>query len=263
MTDGSNVYTFKATDAATDKSGHRVFTIYRHVMELGDDISVRIVDTDNNPVRTIRGSDSLDITEGYDYNVVASYISYFRQHPEKAPANLLDFMNDLDNYSNAARINFKYNKDSAIIDYDLLEGINAQSVEDYAAVKQGTLPEGITHSAASLLLEEATTINHKFTLSKGEDISDFIFKVEGKQVTPIYRDNRYVIEIGNIYAYDLDRFYTLEVSKKGSDKVYSVSYSALTYMRTAYSYYSDNKPLLDMLNAMYKYNLSANTYFNN
>lgn len=259
ITDGSNVHTFKATEGTLD-AGKLVFTVYEHIKELYDVLNVRVTDASGNPIRTLT-SKGRDITEGYDYDVVNSYIGYWKQHPSAQNAEMIAFMSDLQNYSDAARLYFNYNLSGAAIDYDLIADISADDVADFGAIISGTLPDGIAHSAASLLLEEVTTINHKFTLTGNDNIEAYTFKVEGKKVIPFLKDGKYVVEVPNIHAKDLDRYYNVEVTKQGSDCVYSVDYAAFSYIRTALK--GDDVKLNDMLRTMIKYNQSANTYFSN
>jgi len=101
---GNSVYTFKATDGKIDGTSI-VFTVFEHVKELYDDLSIRAYDSNGNDIRTLT-SKGADVTGGYTYNVVDSYITYWKENPSDKYATMISFMENLQNYADAARINF-------------------------------------------------------------------------------------------------------------------------------------------------------------
>ena len=73
-------------------------------------------------------------------------------------------------------------------------------------------------------------------------------------------DDGYMIEITNIAAKDLDRFYKVEV-RDSEGVCLTVKYCALSYAYLVLSLDSQPADLVELMQALYLYNQAANTYF--
>ena len=126
-----------------------------------------------------------------------------------------------------------------------------------AAAASGTLPEGLTHEAITLILESETTIRHYFTVAAGKEVSDYVFYVDldngndcdpAEVLTPVAKGDEYYVEIEGITPNDLDTPYTLCVGE------YKYTYSALNYVNNK----KDNAtPVATLVAALYNYNKIA------
>ena len=164
------------------------------------------------------------------------------------------------NYGGYAQEFFRYD-DSPLANADLtasekdVSGVKADDLAQYAVVKKGSTPTGLSYKSSTLVLTSATAIRHNFTLEDGHDISEYTFRCGSQVLTPVKRsDNLYYVEILNVASGDLDTMYTVTVGS------FSVKYSALTY---AYNQLrnSTNTALRSLLQAMVVYNRRANDYF--
>ena len=108
------------------------------------------------------------------------------------------------------------------------------------------------------MLKSTTAIRLYFELNEGE-IGDYTFKVGKKVVTPVETENGWMIEIANISAKDLDKFYTVTVSSS-EGKIVTVKYCGLSYVYKVLDTSSDAK-LIDLAKGIYLYNRAADAYF--
>ena len=114
-------------------------------------------------------------------------------------------------------------------------------------VTSGTLPAGITHRSATLLLESETTIRHYFELAEGKSIDAYTFFVDanangkcdnGEALTPSTKSTKdgttvYYVDIKGLTPNQLDNAYTVAVTD-GGDTTYTCDYGVLTYAKRAY-----------------------------
>ena len=99
-----------------------------------------------------------------------------------------------------------------------------------------------------------------FRLLTSGSISDHIFLLDGKVVTPVNEagTNYWYIDIPNIVSKDLDRVYVLEADGM------TVKYCALSYAYAALNAYGNDASkgaICNTVRALYEYNLAANEYF--
>ena len=165
------------------------------------------------------------------------------------------------NYGGYAQEFFRYD-DSALANADLTDeerdvsGVKAEDLEEYAAVKNGTTPSGLSYKSSTLLLTSATAIRHNFTLEEGHDISEYTFRCGNKVLTPVKRsDDVYYVEIPDVASGDLDTMYTVTVGD------FSIQYSAMTYVYNQLKKETNPEALKDLMRAMVLYNREANEYF--
>ena len=246
-------------DTSVD-NGRRVFALSVPVKELFDPFTLTFEDADGNPIDTMSASKN-NVTDGYVYNTETKYVDYYI-NKQGTDQKLVELMTALKNYVKSSQYNFDHNYNTADpIDESYLSGITKQTLASYANRRTGST-DGITQDAASLVFESSMVIRHKFKLANSESIDNYEFYAEGEKLMPIKEENRYVVEIPGIVAKDLDRFYTLTVTKKGetNEDPYTVSYCALSYAYTLLerSGYEKVQPLLK---ALYKYNRAADEYF--
>ncbi len=124
------------------------------------------------------------------------------------------------------------------------------------------LPEGIEVLGPRLVLESETAIRLYF--SAKIDLSVASVTVNGEEAEFIERSAAgmtvYYVEVTEIAAKDLDETATIVISAGGAT-VAEISYSALSYVRSALLDTTTDSALVEMVTALYRYNQAANAYF--
>lgn len=124
------------------------------------------------------------------------------------------------------------------------------------------LPEGIEVLGPRLVLKSETAIRIYF--SAEIDLSAASVTVNGKAAEFIERVASgitvYYVEVAEIAAKDLDETATITVSAGGATLA-EISYSALSYVRSALLDTTTDTALAEMVTALYRYNQAANAYF--
>ncbi len=167
-------------------------------------------------------------------------------------------MTRLSEFSKASRIYLGYNAEGISVDPEPIQDITVDTLAPYMTQKSGSLPAGVAHTGASLVLETETTIKHQFTV---DDISKYIFRMNGQEVEPETEGNRYIIKKENVNARDLDTFYLVElVDRNTGETLYSANYAGLTYAWSCLTY-SQKESQLNLARTMYLYNQAANDLF--
>lgn len=180
---------------------------------------------------------------------------YFQKLIEKNSGDekLVALANATLTYGTYAQRAFHYN-DEALGDLSDFTDVTAETLAQYQMTKTAELPEGLTLSEMTLILETETKICLYFNAT---DIASYNFTLDGTAVTPKEVTGKgYCIEIPNVSAKDLDKTHTLAIN--GSCEL---SFSALSY---AYAAVADTKTDVDVckaVKALYKYNQAANAYF--
>ena len=230
------------------------FTIYVKIAELTQQHLLRVFSGTDEPVALLdrQGADYTDV--GYSY-AAQQYIEAARATGD---AKLIRLVNALSDLGSLAQQYFKVDVENRAEVQADLSAVTLDSASQYAAkvdVKDGT---GLNYVGASLLLREDVTIRHYFKVTG--DISQYTFKVDGKKVTPIQKDNYYYVEIGNIFAVDLDKDFHVEVSTSANGVIAEIDYCALSY---AYKQLKkgEESVLTDLIRTLVLYSQEADTYF--
>lgn len=196
------------------------------------------------------------------YRDIFSVKAYCDQAIEAYAASnpkLVQLMKDLLNYGGYAQVAFNTNTDrlaNADLEDTDVSDVTAETLQPYESTQSGS-EEGLRYQNSTLTLNSLTTINHIFVVNNGHTIDEYEFKLGNQTLTPIKRGNKYYVVIPNIYSYDLDTPFTVTVGG------YTISYSGLSYGYKALTSASANDDLKNLMRAMYKYNQSANVYFEN
>lgn len=156
-------------------------------------------------------------------------------------------------YGSYAQIVFKYDVGTIGTLADITD-VTAETLESHRMTKTGDIPTDLTFMGITLILETETTLCLYF---KAEDMSQYSFVLDGVAVTPeeVADQGLYCIRITNIAAKDLDAKHELVIN--GSC---TLSFEALSYAYTVLRN-GTNKAELNVVKALYKYNLAANAYF--
>ena len=157
MLPGDKVDTTQLVAAAPKSGDNYVFFAEVAIKDLEEAVLIEICNADGTTLVDAEG------TTAYDY--CEEYVE------KNATGEFVDLIFALVDYSDAAKAYF--DKDANV---DSAATADFSKVADVAFA--GTLPAGITHRSATLLLESETTIRHYFELAEGKDIGAYTFYVD-------------------------------------------------------------------------------------
>ena len=182
---------------------------------------------------------------------------YVEQAQNGSSENLKEVVNAMLDYGIWAQTLFGYKTDS-LDDASLpdVSGVTKDQLSAYNETKSGA-EENLEVYGTSLLLKEKTTIRMYYNLKNGS-IEDYIFKIDGKEVSPTKSGNTglYYVELSDIAAQDLDEAHTftagnLEIS----------NYSVLTYVGKALESEKSSENNKNTAAALYLYWNAVEKYF--
>ena len=194
------------------------------------------------------------------------------------PANLKTLLVDMLNYGTAAQIYFGYNTDN-LANADLTEdqqALASQEVAELTSHKNAINAEGATVVLAgtALVLENAIETNYYLNLN-GANAEDLVAKityvdclgnkveevVEGKDF--VVNGKYHVVRFSGLGSREMRTVYSMTVfDKEGNVVSGTYEYSIESYAVSQLSKATEGSDLYNVLIAMMKYGLSAESYFN-
>ena len=237
-----------------DERGFYTFTYYVPAAEFANPVSLKFVDGENVIPFEYKGERLSNDTLKYSPQKYASSLS-----TESASYALVQMLNS---YCYHAYVGLGKAapdiKPKEIITEPTVSSVTAQDMYDYRNRGRGSVT-GLKISKISLNLETTTEINLKMVLQDGYNIADYSFELDGAEVTPVLDGDRYVLTIRNIAAKELDRMYTLKITR--GEEVLQVRTCALAYCYTILSENELAEEKLNICRSLYLYNQAANAYF--
>ena len=223
-----------------------IFTAEIAIKNLADDVSFTVYDAENNELVP---------------TTTTSAIAYCENYLDTLPDGEFAFLVEaLMAYADAAKLYFGEEEFEGEADV-----ADLSDVDD--VVISGTIPAGLTHRSASLLLETETVIRHYFALDAGKYIQNYEFFVDldldgkcdlGEELTPKAKGTNglYYVDIEGITPNELDIAYKLCVNGKADGNSYSCTYGALTYLKRI-SASTDSQKTLNLVFNLYNYYTEA------
>lgn len=241
FTVGGKTTTVSASDA-TQKDGCYVFSVDLAAAQMTDPITLEVV------------SSGVSVFSK-DYTVKAYAEEILKgEYDDEEKTMVLTMLH----YGAAAQKALGYRTESlANAGCAVLEKANIPASGDVEEMACTGSVSGIHYYGASLVFASRVAVRYYFALNAG-DITDYRFQVGESTYTPVQKSGLYYVEIGNIYPQNLDKQYTLTVSK--GDESLSVSYGPMNYIVRQYhkaGTSDDQKALVQML---YTYHLAAVEY---
>ena len=227
-----------------------------------DEVNITVTDAQGNllPFVSYYGDDLT--AQGYDFSV-SKYIEGYRALPAQyQKPNVLNFLNSIENYMNASRIYFNYDVTEGLsVDHTPFTDFDISDYESYEMVCEDSL-DGIERKGSTLVLDDATSIRHRFKLTEGS-IDDYTFTVSapGKnqniqtQLRYESSSDTWLFYIRNVTAKELDRPFTLTITRAGEEGSLVLTYSGLTYAYRSFT--GQGTALDDIIMTMCKYNADA------
>ena len=221
--------TEEATSYVTASDGQRVYSYSLAVKDYAKNVTLTIGD----------GEGAVSAT--------SSVKDYIAAAKDTFTGEVKALVDNLDVYCGAAE---KYFAGETVDTTDMTD----DGLSNYAAVKTGELPEGVSVSGITLILESTTTIRIYVT---GDNANGATYKIDGEIVSvQTLSDGTMYIEQANIAAKDIDRTYTFELGGC------TTKLSALSYANSVVNGGASNdENLINLLKAMYNYSVAANAYF--
>ena len=159
------------------------------------------------------------------------------------------------NYGAACQVLFDYNAaDLANVNLDEADKVLADvDASEYAHSITG-FEEGIRVHSATLLLESNTTLRVYFKLTGDKTIDEYTFYVDGVEVQPVQKNDRYYIELPDLAAKNLDQMHEFTVGGL------TLNYGVMSYIYNI-AFNSNNEAAVDVVKALYAYHVAAKAYF--
>ena len=166
----------------------------------------------------------------------------------------VNLMKAMLNYGASAQLLFSYRTDdlanAALSEADkAFEKVDASA---FAHSVTGT-EEGIKPTSCTLMLDSETAIRVYFQLTGDKTIDQYTFKVDGVEVTPVYKDGKYYIEKSDIGAHRLDEMHTFTCGN------ITITYGGLSYVNQVMKAYTSGNTF-NMASALYAYSRAAEAY---
>ena len=207
-------------------------------------VNVAAAQMNDTIVLTVKNGDEIVHTDEYSVREYAEtiltgeYADYVK-----------DMVKEMLNYGAAAQTYFNYNSGNlANAGYEL-ETAAAVPTEVPEITAEGAL-DGISLYGMSLVFRSKVAVRFYFNVSG--NIADYTFS----QGTPVEKNGKYYVEVGNINPQDLANDITLSVN----DGALSVTYSPLNYIVRKYNNSESTDALKKLVQAMYGYHLEAKYY---
>lgn len=178
------------------------------------------------------------------------------------PANIKNLVRNMLYYGACSQQNFNHKTDSLasqVIEAQELEKIKtkaqaltARDLDAFAPVVDKDMPKGLLQGV-NLSLTSELSLRFSFDKAKAQGCT---FELDGVPAEPKMVDGFTCIEVNNIVPQAMDKSHTVKVTQNG--KSYTVTYSAMSYVRTVLDHQDLFKPgLIATAKALRLYNLAA------
>lgn len=177
-----------------------------------------------------------------------------------ATENQANFLKALLNYGSYSQLYFNYNTGKLA---NAAWGDTTPASIDTSAYgfDKPTKDIGITYYGSSLLFKSDTIERHYFNLGEYADLvslkNDFTFMIDGQSVEPVIKEQWVYIQKEGISAKDLDKAYTVTVTKKSDNTSITFNYSALNYVKQIIDKSSTNATTKGLMRAIFDYSSKA------
>ena len=191
------------------------------------------------------------VTEEYEYSVKAYCETVLGAAAGTYSNKLVALVTALLDYGNAADNYFNGASNEMIGE---VASVTANDLADYAATQTNALPEGVTVTELSLVLESETSLKIYFTATSLDGVA---ITVDGVAVEAAAtgRANEYCITIENIAVKELGNAYEIAIGEC------VIEVSALSYAYSALQYANASVGIANVVKALYLCNVAAIDYF--
>ena len=246
------------TDSSSAYYKYYKFTYPVRANEMGSDITIKVLDSSNNEITLYKNNSS----------VGTSYTSTVNKYFDSAKSSssdekLLELCDKMSTYGAYAEKCFNENVDLTGRSLADLSAVNAEELKEYAAVRAGDVPDGITIQGYSLVANDKTKFRLYF---KADDGVTPTFKVNNQTVESRTMDGKTYVQVANIAADKLDKKFKISITVE--DTTHTIECCPLSYAYIVLKTCEDNATMAEtyadlsnLVKAMYLYNTAAKNYF--
>ena len=142
-----------------------------------------------------------------------------------------------------------------------VQGLTLEDVAQYAQTTTTSESETTLSSVGSTLIVASATAHRQYFRLDSGSIEDYMFLLDGQEVTPVLKGGLYYVELADIPAALLTKPHSLVV-KKGESPVISIEYCALSYVYNTLKYEGATEEMKNAAASVYFYAKAASEYFN-
>lgn len=278
IVDGLQPYTFTVTESISglkdsigvanlepDNNTQFVYSFSIPAKNMIDNIAIKIVGLKDQAITHVYHSISIYSVKQYYYNMLTNSNNPYVKDLAAASLNFASYAQQYFDYRANNLVNAQLGNYVYLEDYDYSEYFDMH----YDDIEQEEIQSEIPLEILTILdkaghilgLEGSTTLRYEFGLLQGDSIDNFVFKMNGKTITPTFNQTagRYYIDIENIPTSKLNESYTIDITKDNA-LTYSVIFSPLDFIISANSGNQDNALLTDLMNAFYQYYMIAKMF---
>ena len=224
--------------------------------QVRDTLNIKLLSGEGKEVPLYNSKGTVDYTEsGYNYSMLI-YTDYMRVNSSNAKMRAL--AQAAQDYCTAAQLYFDYKAEGLAISSNVTSVTNAQ-MEQFAPIKEGTLPEGVTLKSITAMFESDNSL--RLYLNYGDKVDPYSFKymLDGSETTLRHNEKGYYLEVANVSAKNLGVAHAFTISDGTSGHTYTYTASVLTYARS--SVLHGREELKNLGKALYLYCEAAKAYF--
>ncbi|MCR5150207.1 MAG: hypothetical protein K6B52_03160, partial [Clostridiales bacterium] len=251
----SRTVSVNSPDTVISGYGYAAFDFAVYANEMDGVVQLTVEDAEGNALKIQRND--LSVVDVYEYSV-NTYIEN-QTNNQGAAQKLKNFVAVMKTYGEYSKYYFENRTAEISLDDTTPEAPDDNILNDFIAEKHydGGY-SGPQYAGGSLALVDGTSIMVYFT----GDVEGCTFTCEGNELTPVKNGSYYYVLIDNVAARNLDKMYTITVSD-GYGNTHTVTYSAMTYVRTVLNSETTSRSLKDVCIKLYDYAVAANAFFGN
>ena len=212
-------------------------------------------------ITTVYNGEGVPFEKTFTSNI-QTYAEYMLTH--STDAKLVTLLKAMVNYGAQSQLYFGVATDklanSILVETDrILDTALGKTYTNWqSAVVEDVANDGIDVINATIMLESTNAIRIYLNIDESIDVSTLTVTGATENKVHVHSVNgRYYVEVDNIYAYDIDTYFTVTVTD-GTATV-SVTYSVLNYIKSTIN---KNGAATDVVMALNIYSQAANAYFN-
>ncbi len=243
-----------ASQVTADGEQRYQFGYPLYANEIRENITLKVYDGDGHVVSLKNKAGDKDFTEnGFTYSLY-TYATNMLSSSDPAMAALALATID---YCTAAQIYFGYEAEGLISDVRVTN-IKPETLEPYAPVSVGDKLSGVEKRTLAGSFEADNMVCVSYYFMENVDVKNYVFLLDGIEVTPIVENNAYRIMVKGVDSDQLDESH--EFTLRLGEQDWSVSASVMSYARTSVNQVEDSNRV-NLGKALYLYNVAAKAFF--
>lgn len=253
-----NERTFPVSGADTldvdGRTAHR-FSWAAAAKEMGCRVTLRVYDGEGKQLSLVFQGEDISET-GFTYSV-RDYLDYVINNVDSL--TLVDLAYAMRDYGSCAQLFFQFETDDRAELTDRPGAVQAEELPEPQTNLTEAEASPLLYKGSSLLLRSNTVVHHYFRLKEGA-IDDYVFRLNGVEVSPVRYGDFWCVERSDIAAKDLGEQGKLTVFRDG-EILFSMDYSPMDYVYKVLRENRGGEELQLLCRALYLYYTAARAYF--